>query len=341
MKAYLNKIFLLLALAGAVNFAILAQAKAKSVCPEETAKPASFVKAQAELDPPVEKAIASDARPTITFCVSEGSVSVRGWRRNEVRALVEDGKLGFKVLKRNADKAASWLTIVGFDPKEPVKPGQYRRNECLSGSNIEIEVPQGAVVDIASRNANFKVESVAKIKVVNVNGDVLIRDVREEAEISSLAGNVVAEDSTGKVKLKSTTGNVFGIRLKPLNDTDSLSANSDSGNVTLQDVTHARIVGGSSNSNLNYFGSVVAGGVYDFKTVTGAVTLFLPLKSSFQLSATTNSTLQTNLPSFKPTLQSKPGQTPRRIVGVYGDGDATINLVSFGGALRLQKQQIN
>jgi hypothetical protein len=77
MKVFLNNIFLLLALAGVVNLAVFAQAKAKTVCPEET-KLAAFVEARAEAIPPVEKAIATDARPTVSFCVSEGSVSVRG-----------------------------------------------------------------------------------------------------------------------------------------------------------------------------------------------------------------------------------------------------------------------
>lgn len=340
MKVYLYKFALLLALAGAVNFAILAQAKAKTACLEETAKLASFVKAEAEHDPPVEKAIASDARPTVTFCVSEGSVNVRGWRRNEVRALVEDGKLGFKVNKLNANKAATWVTIVGYDPKEPVKPGQHRRSDCLSGSNIEVEVPFGAYVDVKSpSDADFKIESVAKARVKNVNGSILIRDVREEADISSFAGNVVAEDSIGRIKLVSTSGNVFGIRLKPIADSDALNARSTSGNVTLLDVAHAIIEGSSLSSNLNYFGPLVSGGVYNFSTTNGAITLFLPLKSSFQLSATTNSTVKTNLP-FKLTLDTKPGRG-KRFSGVYGDGDATINLVSDIGTLRLQKQPVN
>lgn len=343
MKVFVYKIVLLLALAGAVNFAVFAQAKATTVCPEEKAKLAKFVeaksKAKFEAIPPTEKAIAADARPTVSFCVSEGSVSVRGWQRKEVRAMIEDGKLGFKVIKTNAEKAAAWVQIVGYDPKETVKPGQFRRNECLSGSNIEIEVPYGSFVDVKSpSDADFKIESVAKTRAVNVDGDILIRDVREEAEVSSFGGSVVAEDSTGKIRLKSTSGNVFGIRLKPLNDSDSFSAKSNSGNVTLQDVSHAIIEGGTSSSNLNYFGSLVPGGVYSFSTVNGSVTMFLPLKSSFQLNATTNNNVQISFP-IKTTFVNKPGQV-RRIVGVYGDGDATINLVSVAGSLRLQKQQI-
>ncbi|MDQ4123401.1 MAG: DUF4097 domain-containing protein [Acidobacteriota bacterium] len=344
MNVYLNKFVLLLALAGAINLAVLAQAKAKTECPEETSKLARFVEAEskAEAIPPVEKAIASDARPTVKFCVSDASVSVRGWRRNEVRALVEGGgKLGFRVAKRNSDNVASYVTIVGYDPKEPAKPGQARRSECLTGSNIEVEVPFGAYVDVSSpRDAEFKIESVAKTRVVNVSGNILVRDVREEADISSFDGNVVAEDSNGRIRLKSTSGNVFGIRLKPLNDSDALRANSNSGNVTLQDVAHGVIEGGSQSSNFNYFGALVSGGVYDFKTLNGTITLFLPLKSSFQLNATTNSNLQSNLPQFKPTINGKPGQI-KRISGVYGDGNAIINLVSLSGPLRLQRQPVN
>lgn len=339
MKVYSNKIVLLLALAGAVNLAVFAQAKAKEVCLEETSKLTS-VSTEAEPIPPVEKAIASDARPTVSICVTDGSVSVRGWRRNEVRAMVEQGKLGFRVFKRNGENAAANLKILGFDPKEAMKPG-VRRSECLSGTDMEIEVPFGTTVDIESRDADFKIESVAKTRVQNRNGNILIRDIREEAEVSTLSGNVVAEDSTGRIRLKSSTGNVFGIRLKPVNDLDGLSAKSDSGNVTLQDVAHAKIEAGSTNSNLNYFGSLVAGGVYNFNTLSGAITLFLPLKSSFQLNATSNNPVIINGLPFKPRVDSKPGQVPRRISGTYGDGDATINLISFGGTLRLQKQMVD
>lgn len=339
MKIYLNKFVLLLALAGAANFVAFAQATAKIVCPEETAKLVSFVRAATTDNPPMEKAVAADARPTVSFCVSEGSVNVRGWQRNEVRAMVEDGKVGFKIIKRNPENAAAWLTIVGFDPKEAVKPGMKKRDECLSGSNIEIEVPYGTYVDIKSRrDADFKIESVAKTRVDNFNGEVLIRDVREETEVSSLAGNIVVEDSVGKIKLKSFSGNVFGIRLKPLNYSDSLNAKSESGNVTLQDIAHANIEGGSSNSNLNYFGELVSGGVYKFSTVSGGVTMFLPLKSSFQFNATLSAggSFQSLFP-IKTTKQTKPGQTSR-FVGTYGTGDATINVTTFSGALRLKKQ---
>lgn len=342
MKKYLHKLILLSALASVTITAVFAQAKAKTDCPDEKPQLTAFIEEppapSEKVNPPVEKAVASDARPTVSLCVTDGSVNVRGWQRNEVRAMVEEGgKLGFKIIKKNSDNAASWLMIVGYDTKETHRPGAQRRQECLSGDNIEIEVPYGAFVDIKSRDADFKVESVAKAKVVNVNGDILISDVREEAEVSSLAGNVVAEDSIGKIKLKSSTGNVYGIRLKPLNDSDPISAKSDSGNVTLQDVAHASIEGASSNSNLNYFGALVPGGTYNFNTVSGAVTLFLPIKCSFQVNATSN------IPPFqgpfpiKWSKQNKPGQTGR-ITGVCGDGDATINLVSFGGALRFQKQ---
>jgi hypothetical protein len=339
MKDYLNKFLLLLALAGAANFVAFAQAKAKIVCPEEAAQFAAFVEAAATDNPPMEKAVATDARPTVSFCVTEGSVNVRGWQRNEVRAMVEDGKVGFKIMKRNAENAAAWLRVIGFDPKETVKPGMGKRDECLSGSNIEIEVPYGTFVDVQSRrDADFKIESVAKTKVQNLNGEVLIRDIREEAEISSLAGNIVVEDSVGKIQLKSFSGNVYGIRLKPLNYSDSLNVKSESGNVTLQDIAHANIVAGSSNSNLNYFGELVSGGVYKFSTVSGAVTMFLPLKSSFQFNATLSAggRFQSLFP-IKTTKETKPGQASR-FVGTYGTGDATVNITTYSGALRLKKQ---
>lgn len=339
MKLYLHQSILLLIVAVTAVSPISAQARAKAACPEESPhfNSAAFDSEPVEIIPPAEKAIASDARPTVSFCVSDGSVRVRGWQRSEIRALVENGKVGFKVQRRNAENAASWVMLLGFDPKEAAKPDAARRDECLSGSDIEIEVPYGAFVDIKSRDGDLKIESISKTRVQSVNGNVFVSDIREDAEVSTLSGNVVAEDSTGKIRLKSFSGNVFGVRLKPLGDSDALNARSESGNVTLQDVSHASIEAVSSNSNLNYFGTVVAGGVYNFNTVSGGINLFLPLQSSFQINATSNTPLQLSFP-IKTTMERKPNQIPR-IVGTYGGGDATINLVSFGGALRLQKQQ--
>lgn len=337
MKIYLEKILILLALVGTINFAAFAQAKArphKDDCPEEQSK---LKEAENFVEPQTEKAVAADVKPTVEFCVSEGSVRVRGWQRNEIRAFSEHGKLGIKILKQNSDDAASWIKLIGSDPKNHAAG---KREDCLSGVDIEIEVPFGTYLNIKNRDGDLQIESVAKARIQSVNGDILLRDVREETEVSNLQGDIVAEDSTGRFVLKSSVGSILANRLKPVNASDALiAAINGSGNVTFQNVVHANIEARTVSGELNVFGALSSGGNYDFKTTTGAVTLYLPSQSSFQFNATlgANGVFGSNLPIKTSSSSSSPGR-PRNISGTYGKGDATINLTTFNGALRFEKQ---
>ena len=71
-----------------------------------------------EADTPAEKSIAVNSNVVINLCVSQGTIKINGWDRNEVRAYVSGGsQLGFQVLKKASDKPA-WIKILGFDPAQ-------------------------------------------------------------------------------------------------------------------------------------------------------------------------------------------------------------------------------
>jgi hypothetical protein len=351
MKSFWGKMILLIALVGVSNAASFAQIKAKTDCPDEAAakaKTVAFVdaaasKAKAVLveaaghDSATEKAIATTERPTISLCVTQGTVRVRGWQRKEVRAMVDGGSgLGFKVVRRDGNNDASWVMLLGYDLKNNEA---RRKDQCLSGYNIELEVPLNASVDIKSKDDDVNIESVAKASVRNFRGDIVLRDITEKAEVSSLSGSILAEDSTGEFVLKSTTGSVTANRLKPLNVTDALRVKSDGGgNITLQDISHTNIDANSPSGDLIVFSPLVSGGNYSLATTSSNIKLFLPVNSSFQFVATMSQPkkFQSDL-KLKITNQNAPDRS-KRISGTYGSGDATINLTTFNGSILLLKQ---
>ena len=92
-------------------------------------------------DIPVEKSISVDKDVNLSFCVSEGRVKVNGWNRNEVRVFVTDGgDIGFRDFGKNRDGKPTRITVLGYDP---VKSKGSVGRECLSGEEIELDVPYG------------------------------------------------------------------------------------------------------------------------------------------------------------------------------------------------------
>ncbi|MEP6924916.1 MAG: DUF4097 family beta strand repeat-containing protein [Pyrinomonadaceae bacterium] len=309
MKKFFTRLSLLLMFGGAANFAAFSQ---------------------------TEKAIETAAKVSVSFCVASGDVKVRGWERNEVRVWIEGGgTANFKVKERDPQNKPVWLFVLGSsnDPK--------KYDECLRGENIEIELPYSASVGIKSPNSNgssFAVDSIAKAVVINIDSDVQLRNITQEIEVSSLSGNVAAEDSKGKILIKTFGGDIAAFRLSPNDFSDTLKLASTSGSIVMRDITHKNIEAVSTNGELSIYNSLVRGGSYNFNTTNGVVTLQLPADFPFQIRATLNAggNFQNDFP-IKFNMTSVPGQS-RLITGSNGAGDTSINLTTFNGMLRLRKK---
>lgn len=354
MKTHFKKLVLSCVLATiAVSAAFSQKIAAKNEeCPEEKAKAdaiaiahkanfsATNIPVAAETDSvQVEKAVETDAKPAIAICVMRGSVRIRGWQRNEVRTMIEGGnKIGYKILQKNGDGKPNYLMLVGFDPKNAAS--RAPKEGCLSGDLIEIEVPYGSSISYESRSgSDLLIEEVGKAKINNTRGTISIREISERAEVSSISGSILAEDVTGEVLLKTFSGDIAAYRLKTASPTDSLKISSSGGNVVLQDCAHSNIEASTNRGDLIAFGKVVSGGRYNYNTTSGSVTLFLPIESSFQLTATftTEADFQTNFP-VKTKTETLPNTNSKRVVGSYKTGDAVINLTTINGLLRLKKK---
>ncbi|HEX8558815.1 MAG TPA: DUF4097 family beta strand repeat-containing protein [Pyrinomonadaceae bacterium] len=226
-----------------------------------------------------ERRAEADPRVVVTLCLSQGDVLVRGWDRREVSArAVGAGTL--RLLTPNVTPAPR-VEVLASDEAD-AEPGA---GDCGSVERVELMTPRGATVNIQSHNGHVEVSDVAELRVKSLSGDVNARRVSQSVEVSCLSGDVSVADSSGPVRVATISGHVEARNVRTLSAADNFEAKSTSGDVTLEGVGHGQVVGSAVSGSVLYTGALARGGSYDFRTISGDVTLELPANSSFNLHA--------------------------------------------------------
>ena len=227
----------------------------------------------------LERRAEAEGRAVVSLCVNTGDVIVRGWDRNEVRARAE-GEGTLRLLTPNVRPAPRVEVLVSEERDADLNAGH-----CGTNETIELTVPRGATVEVETRSGNVEVADVAEARVKVLSGDVDVRRVARAVEVSCLSGDVSVSDSTGPVRVVSVSGDVEARNVRTSASGDSFEAKSTSGNVTIEGVGHGHVSGSAVSGNLLYTGALARGGSYEFRTISGDVTLELPADASFKLHA--------------------------------------------------------
>jgi len=323
-------------------------------------------------DSAIERSAAAEKAVVVSLCVASGDVVVRGWDRSEVRARASEAA-SLRLLTPNVQPAPRVEVLVAEH-----REGEVESGDCGSTGTLELSVPRGATVNIETRDGHVEVSDVADLRAHALSGDVDVRRVSRSVEISCLSGDISLADSSGPAEVSTVSGNVEVRNVRASAAGDSFEAKSTSGDVMLEGVTHAQVRGTAVSGSVAYTGALVRGGDYDFKTISGDVTLELPADSSFSLhakvvlsgdiltdfavktsagSSTSVSSSQApgtppvppvgamGMPPPPPEWKQKPGKNkpPKeapgtRLDGTVGTGDAVVNLSSFSGSLYLRKR---
>lgn len=289
-----------------------------------------------ENDETVEKSIAVDAKVTLQLCISGGKLKVNGWDRGEIRAFVGGGNgVGFKVLQKNdANGTPVWVEVLNFDP---AKNGENGADECLSGGEIELDVPRGATVNVKGSEGETTIDSVRKATVEIEGGDIFLNHIAEGINAKTFEGGVTAENSNGAMTLVSTTGNIVAFNVGASEIGDVFKAKTGSGAIALQKVKHRQVEAASNSGSIKFGGEFQTGGQYSLTTQNGSIALALADASSFKLNAAygfgvfdSEIPLQNLVKNQSPKAQNLSAQT--------GGGAATLNLKTVSGAIRIRKQ---
>ena len=283
-----------------------------------------------------EKSIAVSDNVNISLCVNVGQVKVAGWDRNEVRAFVKNGRgVGFSVLdKRKSDKSPVWIKILGFDPSsEAVNEG----DECISGAVIELDVPTGSTVNLKSGESNTTIDSVAKVSVKNVGGDIYLSNITKGIDARTYRGNLTVKDSNGSISLETTNGNIVAYNAVSEEIGDLFLAKTNSGAITLQKLQYRQTEANSSSGSISFAGEISANGQYYFGSTVGLISLILPEETSAKIVAVYGYGNFDSEIALK-DLKRDESSNLKSLTCTLGDGGALINFKTANGKIIIKKE---
>ncbi|MBC7911083.1 MAG: DUF4097 family beta strand repeat protein [Pyrinomonadaceae bacterium] len=301
-------------------------------------------KAEAE-EPPQEQPVrvmAADPGVVITMCLESGNIMVVGGDRREVRVNADDEEAVVTLRRTENPKATTPAIRLEVLVSDSPKEAPLRMGECRGTSDIELEVPRGATLYVKTREGDIEISDVAAATAETTSGNVSVRRVAKSVEAMSVSGDVSLEDSNGRIRLRSISGNVEATNAKIVEPNDTLYAKTMSGDVRLEQIAQQRVEAGTITGEVSLTGPLARGGSYDFKTTTGDITLNMPDNVSFQVTAIVSQggEVITDFPlKYMGGINTPDILSSGKIVGAYGTGQgaATLNLSSFSGTLRLRK----
>ncbi|HZB45484.1 MAG TPA: DUF4097 family beta strand repeat-containing protein [Pyrinomonadaceae bacterium] len=307
--------------------------------------------------PGVERKIAAAADVSVSLCMASGSVVVRGWDKGEVHARSDmAGRIDLR-----EGKSGKGVEVLVSDYADD----ETGAGHCNSTSDVELDVPRGARVQIRVREGDVDIDGVAEARVESLNGDVDVRRVTRAVDVSCLSGDVSLSDSKGRARLHSVSGSVEAMHVSPAATGDEFEARSTSGDVSLERVGHASVKGATTSGSVRMSGPLVGSGLYEFTTHSGDVTMELPPDSSFRVNARiihtgeviTDFPVRATLPAAGNVLEGgipqpppppppngkvkvKPPMPPAHtgLVGVVGKGGAELRLTTFSGTVYLKQE---
>lgn len=259
----------------------------------------------------LERSMPVDPSATITVCVRNGTISVRGWDKHEVHVSSGDaGVIDFRridrVKEKDKEKAietpATRVDVMVMDKSD--KTG--KKGDCQAIADVAVEVPHGATVQVQTRDGDIHIIGVAAVYAGSQNGDIEIEGASKLVEAGSVGGSIFLRDSAGRMNLSSAGGTVSVTNVKGTSADDTFEVATVSGDVQLEHVSNSKLVVKTVNGSVLMTGALVRSGQYGFTTLSGDVTLALPTDASFHIVAKLSET-QNIISDFKLKYSETPG----------------------------------
>ena len=231
----------------------------------------------------VERSTTVSPQVTLTLCVLSGTITVRGWDRNEIRATSNDADdIQFRRIDKTKDPStpANRIDVMVLD-----KSKASNRIDCQALADVNMDVPANATVQVQTRDGDIRIVGVAAAYAGSQNGDITIERASKLVEAGSVGGSISLHDSTGRVTLNSAGGGVAVVNVRPLSSEDSIDVGTVSGDIQLDRVSNSKVTMKTVNGNVTMSGPLTRAGSYVFTLMGGDLTLRMPHDASFKLNA--------------------------------------------------------
>jgi hypothetical protein len=207
-----------------------------------------------------ERRIAADASGEVVISNVSGTVTVRGWDRNEVHVT---GELDEDVQRVDVESAGSGRIIVKVVlPRGHVDDGE---------ANLDIQVPKNSTVEVSAVSADVSSRGVLGTqRLKSVSGEVVADVDGDNSEVRSVSGDVTVRGG-GKpraLRISSVSGNIDASGIAGKLDLVTVSGDA---RAHMGDATEIR--GRTTSGDLEVRAKLVRDGRVDVEGVSGEMTL--------------------------------------------------------------------
>lgn len=186
-------------------------------------------------------------------------------------------------------------------------------------ADCDITVPAGVSVNISTATAPITADKLsADLSLSSDTGGITLRNLSNtHADVRSVNGPVEISNVNGAY----------------------LEITSSGGAVQLTNVTGPRLHVGTASGTITYHGDFAGGGSYTLTTHSGEIDVAMPETSSVDLTARSiNGSVENDFPlQTKSHITFVPTQG-RSLAGTSNSGSSSVDLESFSGRIRVQKQ---
>lgn len=261
----------------------------------------------------VEKTIDTTANPRITLSNVTGQVTVKGWSRTQVHAFCVTSSSHIEVDALKLPEGARRAEKVHF-ATHILDPQAVGKDQ---GADYDMEIPFGSSLVITNRQGSVAIENLqGEATVECVGSTILVRDVGGHLSVRSVGGNIEVIRPSGRVEASSITGDLHFVS-----------------------PTGSQLRGVTTSGKILYEGDLVSGGDYALSSYSGDIDMLCPASASFELDAKTVRGKVENALSLTPNRHfESPAAIGETLFGTHNTGNATVEVKSFSGTIRIRPQ---
>lgn len=257
---------------------------------------------------------------SVEVTVPAGDVTIRGWDRDAARVV---GTSNASVLE--LEWSGSRLELA-----------QRAERRHMGGTRIEISVPRGARVSISTFAGDLVVRDVGgRVTADASTGSIEVSDLRGGADLTTTSGDIRGRGLDGRIAAVATSGNI------ELSDVrGEVDVATTAGAVRLLGVRSSAVKAGALNGNVEFSGTLEAGGRYAFNAHSGNVVLEIPETTSAAFTLRTfNGHFQTDIPLTLGAGGLRPGAPIAFTLGAGGAGGAAVSATAHSGNIIIRRPQ--
>ncbi len=262
----------------------------------------------------VERSFATSRNPHISISNMAGQIVIRGWDKAEVHAVYATHsprvEVATEALPPTGPTERLHFTTHVVDPTG---------GDGSQDADYTLDVPVGTSVEIRNPQGSVRIERLHA----------------DDASIESVGGAVYLTDCSGHLAVRTVGGDIDVVR-----PSGRVEAYSITGNLHFVSPATSKLQASTTSGRIIYEGEFAPGGDYRLSDYSGEMDVICPSSSSFDLKAKTVHGRFLNLmPLHHRRRPPSPLSPANSLLGTYHTGDATVELTSFSGTIRIRPQQ--